>query len=512
MAMWMKLAYFGVIAGAFLDNVNTEHFELNDGQKTCILLDLNATFDLSMGTQKADPFTINNATVTSQRSLCGTETIIPILALNLFPTDEMLKITFRRDVNLQMVSMSVVLTLDPKKHFENATDNPFELENSADLSIGRINMSYKCNSEQQMFFNQDPGYSMTMKITNLQVQAYNIHNGTYSEAIECEQDITTPTVPTTTTSIETTTMEEPTTESPTTSTSPETTMVTEPSTSNAPETTTQVLPESTTSENSTVTEPTTTQPETASTEPLSTSLPKVIPKYELKDDNGTVCIVLQAEIKLRIQYKQNNTESSAVLETFVPENATVEGQCSVDGNDMIQEFNLTFFKGWIFSVTIEEDEQALLWDSPFRTVEATPSYSWKTVELSYVIDDHFDDPEQSEIGLTKMAKNNNTDYFKASSNGSYECSSGETIKLNGSVTMDFLNFHYRAFGKDNSTDFSSQGVNRCPADNGNDDDDDDDDTLAIVLGSVFGGLAFILLVVGAIVCFRRRKHKDYEVM
>jgi hypothetical protein len=56
------------------------------------------------------------------------------------------------------------------------------------------------------------------------------------------------------------------------------------------------------------------------------------------------------------------------------------------------------------------------------------------------------------------------------------------------------------------------GVTACPKDKPDDDDDDDDDTVAIVLGSVFGGLAFIILVVAIGVFAKRRRHKNYEVM
>lgn len=132
--------------------------------------------------QTAAPFSIDGANVTSGSSLCGTGTNAAILSLSLFPSNEPLRINFRRELDLQTVYMSVVLNLDPTKHFENASGIlPFELENSYDLPIGLTNSSYKCSSEEQMFFNQDPGFSMTMKITNLQVQAYNVVDGKYGE-------------------------------------------------------------------------------------------------------------------------------------------------------------------------------------------------------------------------------------------------------------------------------------------------------------------------------------------
>jgi hypothetical protein len=134
--------------------------------------------------QKSLPFSIDGANVTAGQSLCGTEMSTAVLSFKLFPSDESFKINFRKDLNSNTVSMSAVLNIEPKKHFENASDIlPFELESSYDLPIGMTNMSYICNSEQNMFFNQDPGYSMTMSITNLHVQAYSIENGEFSTGL-----------------------------------------------------------------------------------------------------------------------------------------------------------------------------------------------------------------------------------------------------------------------------------------------------------------------------------------
>ncbi|XP_053403358.1 lysosome-associated membrane glycoprotein 1-like [Mercenaria mercenaria] len=502
-----------VILGLFIAIVHGAHFEFSDGQQPCILLDIDATFDLSMGTQMADPFSIEGANKTASQSLCGSETTSALLSLRLFPTDEPLKINFRRDESTQSVSMSVVLTLDPPKHFENASEIvPFELEDSLDLPIGMINMSFKCNSQQEMVFNQDPGYSMSMKITNLHVQAYDIENGTFSPAIECDQDFAT--TDQTTTPTPASTMEEQTTEP----INPTTTMKTE----TTPETPATIVPETTTPETNATSpepEPETTTPtpeqETTTPEPVPTTTPKLIPKYEVKDGDK-VCVLVQGEIKFNINYERNDNKTDT-QNIPLPEDAKVTGQCNYNGTNTTQEFKVSFFNDkWSFSAFISQDEENLLKSSGslLQDLKAEPSYSWKKIQLTYVVDtEHFDEPKESDIGKEQtVIKNEDQGVFRASDEGSYKCNTVETVELDEEVSMDLENFQYKAFGTDESADFPNNDVSECAADKGGDDDDDDDHTVAIVLGSVFGGLAFIILIVVIGVCVKRRKQRDYEVM
>ncbi|XP_053403293.1 uncharacterized protein LOC123555152 isoform X2 [Mercenaria mercenaria] len=471
----------------------------------------------------ADPFSIEGAKTTASKSLCGSDTRSALLSLSLFPSNEQLKITLRREPNTQAVSMSVVLTLDPVKHFENASDIPaFELEDSGDILAGMTNMSYKCNSQQEMFFNQDPGYSMTMKVTNLHVQAYNIENGTFSPAKECDQDLTT-TSPTTTPTPSPTTEEQTTVStSPTTTiekeTTPETPATIVPETT-TPETPATIVPETTTL-NATSPEPepeTTTptpEPETTTPEPVQTTTPEIIPKYEVKDGD-TVCVVVQGKIKFNINYERNDNQTGS-KSINLPENAKVSGQCKYDGSNTTQEFKVSFFDdNWSFSALISQDVENLFKSSELllRDLKGEPSYSWKRVELIYVVDNSFPDAKASEIGQRKnVTKDESEGVFRASGDGSYKCNTRETLELPEGISMDLGNFQYKAFGTDSSGNFTNNDVSECAADKGDDDDDDDDHTVAIVLGSVFGGLAFILLIVVIGFCVKKRKQRDYEVM
>ncbi|XP_060593833.1 uncharacterized protein LOC132748280 [Ruditapes philippinarum] len=422
-----------------------------------------------------------------------------VLSFKLFPSDESFKINFRKDLNSNTVSMSAVLNIEPKKHFENASDIlPFELESSIDLPIGMTNMSYICNSEQNMFFNQDPGYFMTMSITNLHVQAYAIENGEFSTALECSQDNFT-TLPTTA----------PPDEPTTTSLAPETTSKETPITI-VSETTITVNP----IDNSTSSEPETmspsNEPETTTADIIKTTTPmKKSPKYEVKDGD-IVCIVIQGNIRFDIPYERNDRQMG-YLSIGLPEVAKVSGACNYNETDTKQELIITFFNDtWSFTVLIAEDAANMLKknDPLLQDLQAETSYSWRNIELKYVIDEHFENPKTP--GQEETVTKDVTGNFKASPEGSYRCSTGETIQLKEDLYVDLTEFQYKAFNTDDSGDFSNNDVTACPTDKH--DDGDDDDTVAIVLGSVFGGLTFIILVVAVGVCVRRRRYKHYQFM
>lgn len=124
-------------------------------------------------------FDLEGATVYLNKSLCGTEKYAAVLTVNIFPSNERLAFKFVRRNN--QVEMSVVLDVIPGKHFvDHNTTIGFEMEDGGNLQIGALSTtSFMCKSAQNMIFDRDEPYNMTMKITNLQVQAYNVEGNTF---------------------------------------------------------------------------------------------------------------------------------------------------------------------------------------------------------------------------------------------------------------------------------------------------------------------------------------------
>ncbi|KAL4219767.1 Lysosome-associated membrane glycoprotein 1 [Mactra antiquata] len=495
-----KLALLIVVFGLLHHKGDAATFEFNGGTGTpCILVNMDATFNLSRTvntneTQIADAFTLEGANVTGSQSKCGDDTIESLLTLTLFPSSETFKIKFVKVTSTQDVLISVILNVQPDKHFEDPVAAPFEMEDDGDLPIGQRNMSFLCYSEQVISFGQDPGYFMTMKITNMQIQGYEITNGQFSPALECDKDkLTTSSVmPDTSTS-----PMEPTTEStPVTSNEPVSTSVETPAT---------LEPESTT--------PTTTEPETTvTTEPTTPAPEPAVPKYDVGNDT-VKCLVIQGEFGFNINYMKTG-EKPATQNFKIPEAATFSGSCSVDGSADTEELIITFNDNWTFTVQVarpspQSFQQRL---SHRRNLLAEDStYYWTNLTLVYEVNDqYFEDPDPSEIGRKTVNKPEDEGIFQANTQGSYKCIAAEQVQMDNNVQMEVTKLQYKAFGEDADDNFPDEGVEECAADK-DDDDDDDDNTVAIVLGSVFGGLALILLI-AVIIIVRRRKSSDYEVM
>ena len=93
-----------------------------------------------------------------------------------------------------------------------------------------------------------------------------------------------------------------------------------------------------------------------------------------------------------------NFKQKGVATINVPDNAMVSGNCTYDENNTTQELKLTFFEDrWNFSVLIGKDEENLLMSSGslLRDLQAEQAYSWKSIELNYVIDERFENAKDS---------------------------------------------------------------------------------------------------------------------
>ena len=61
------------------------------------------------------------------------------------------------------------------------------------------------------------------------------------------------------------------------------------------------------------------------------------------------------------------------------------------------------------------------------------------------------------IGEQKNIKKDDANDFRANVDGSYKCSTGESIQLEEDVTVDLANFKYKAFNTDDSGNFTANG-------------------------------------------------------
>lgn len=506
---------FGIlyICGLIL-YVECEFFKFEDNNnKTCILLKIDASFNLTYrdgnDTQKADLFDLDGAEVVEDSSECGV-TFNPILMVRLFPSREKLKFTFEKAKNGR-IYMRVDLYVEPAKHLKNMNDtSPFEMTDSSDLLVGYVsksNHSYRCQATEQLFFTRNAPFAMTMNISNLHVQAYNIADDDFGPVIECDQDIMT-TQPTLTTSV-TEPSNESTTETPATSTIepvPETsTFVPDNMTTIFPETTTEPAVTTTTEH----TPESTTEPHT---ETVVTSLPTTsgprpdVPKYTVRKGDS-VCIVLQGDFSFEIKYQKKDT-TIATAKVEVPYNAVVNGTCRLNNSDTEQEINLQFNQAsWSLGIIVAK-ENSMAKVVSRQTNSAGSAYSWKRVKLSYMVDGHFEDAKDEGKNITIET---DIDTYKADIMGSYKCRVEQSLNIGkeNDVKMVFSKMQYRAFGTTASSNFPSNDVTECDADDKKD-KGVDNKTLTIVLVCVFGGLAIIILVVGVIWYQRKRRRHSYD--
>ncbi|XP_060602818.1 location of vulva defective 1-like [Ruditapes philippinarum] len=520
-------------------SVNSEYFEFGDKGTACILLDIDASFNLTYndGTtfEAADIFDLNGATVVNRSSLCSDSLFKnnSLLMISLFPSGEHVEFSFRRQFG--DILMHVALFLNPGKHFMNINNTlPVEMKDYMGFNVGKMassNNSFECHTAQDLHFRFDAPFDMTMTISNIQVQAYSVTNSTFGPAKECKQDlmttiepsiITTVTEPRQTTSepSDITTVTEPrqTTTEPseiTTATEPRQT-TTEPSditTATEPRQTTTFEPDSTTwhshtteppMKTSTETNVDTTEPHTtssATTVPITTKpRPTTRPKFIVKN-NGTVCIVIEGFIMFDIPYKKKDNTNGISSNITVPNDADVQGNCHL--NTSAQEITITFFDAsWVLDIIIMKGAGLEVAD---RLEGSGNTYTWNKLNLSYTIDSHFpeaDKPGSKESVTTSGAIAN----LKVNTDGSFKCNAEEDINVDKDTHMKLSDLQYRAFGKTGTSDFTNNDVTECAADHhpsGGGGGDGGDGKLGIILGCVFGGLAVIILVVGG-VRYRRK--------
>ncbi|XP_052058278.1 LAMP family protein lmp-1-like [Mytilus californianus] len=307
-------------------------------------------------------------------------------------------------------------------------------------------------------------YEFKMTVRNVVIQAFNIVNGTLSEAEECAVDETS-VAPTTTETIETT----------------------EPDVTNTGSSTTMVITDETTHLIST---PTETTPEGTSSTPI-TPRPDDPPiqSYSAHGENGT-CVLIQCGIQFEIHYNTTNQKQSSKV-IGVPERVTFDGGCNQPNNT--QSLQIQFYDNWDLLLTFSQ------FDDRGR-IKFYLSDIDLTANLSKELFPDIDNPIFRKNIKTNFAK----DTITASTEGSYRCTKEAAFLLKDGTVMSTFNLQYAAFQK-NITVFSDSGISECSS------DVETSSVIPIAVGSALGGLIVIVLVAYAI--GRRCKEKgDYDTI
>ncbi|WAR27939.1 hypothetical protein MAR_013643 [Mya arenaria] len=521
---------------------------------------MDATFNLTLSGIKTQTsmFSLDSATVDKGVCICQGFLQTPAISLKIFPSNDMLQVSFTNPLIGTKVSMRPFFLMHPHKHF-NTSGGPNIIElMPEDIPIGEKGKSYTCMSSQNVSYERNPPYHMTMTITHLHVQAYDIKEGKLSPATTCSADRSTvrpvptgtttnptshtmstqishstskPTIfPPSTTPLTTqpttqsTTQSNPTTQTASTTHSITSSTMTSYSTSVKPNITSHT-PSATTSHKTTMPPHSTSTMTSHSTSPMTSHpthtkttwnpTPSTTPfptthKYDLCNEMYC-CVILQGNFRFTIPYEMENNKTSTIA-IGVPDNAMVTGTCNLDNTNTTQEIDVDFFDGWKLSVVIKESTangeelQAGVYEG------AAQFYSWERVSLEYVLDDHFVKPKGKGDNMT--VKNELTfDTFKTDTLGSFACDSEETLNL-GEVDFFISKLQYRGFGQTNSTDFSKKDVKRCPQDLPNTTAKPVTTTkkpshnkAGTIVGAVIGTLLALVLVVGGVMYYRKKKQQ-----
>ncbi|WAR27930.1 hypothetical protein MAR_013634 [Mya arenaria] len=159
---------------------------------------MDATFNLTMAGIKTQTsmFSLESATV--DKGACKCQEYLqttPSISLMMFPSGDILQVRFPESTfqpfHAEKVSMSPFFFMNPHKHFKTSGGPNITELTTGDIPIGDRGNSYTCMSSQNVPYERNQPYHMTMTITNLHVQAYDIQEGKLSPATTCSTDMST---------------------------------------------------------------------------------------------------------------------------------------------------------------------------------------------------------------------------------------------------------------------------------------------------------------------------------
>lgn len=372
------------------------------------------------------------------------------------------------------VKMDIGLTFNGDSIFKNGDNTPITIPDGGSINMGPDTKSYTCSGQRNLTFaavNTTKGqYELTMSVSSMHIQGFNVENNTFSEAIDCSAIDQTTVAPAKSS------------EAPTTEPAPVTTQnATTPSPSNDTSTegpTTQ--PSVTTNHAGTSTSLAPTTPAMPTPAPGS----PVVNTYSAKGVNGT-CILMKAGIEFVVPYigKDGNKTKTLGINGLNTNETKFSGDCN--GKNQTQTLTVTFYETSSMVMTF---------------AMAKDNYYLSKVDLSIDLQKELF-PDAKTPGIVSDSQSF-TSEFEASTTGSYKCNDNTKLTLNKGFQMSLMNLQYAAFQK-NITEFSSSGITECPA------DDNTNSVVPIAVGAALAALVVIVLI-AYLIGRRRSRQSGYE--
>lgn len=274
----------------------------------CILIELDSNNSLSWN-ENGTKMSIPNWNISGFDVVDGNcTTAVHFLTIRFEEDNATMRFDFQNSSG--KVDLKMRLDFVPEKVFRklNNTDNSTVSIKTDVLKTGGMGKAFKCNSETDLKGNQSAGadeYDLTLRISNLKVQAFGVKNGNFSDDFdECAAD------------------------HPTTAPAPNTTVTTPP-----------VTP---------------------------TISPKTPPKVTLNATDGNeTCAMIVGKLTLMIPYPTNKTKKTATVN--VPDNVKTSGKCvNANKTDILMA---TFGDGWELDFVFKGDGDNIWWEHLNVTVQ-----------------------------------------------------------------------------------------------------------------------------------------------
>nr|KAG5712987.1 hypothetical protein BaRGS_021781 [Batillaria attramentaria] len=321
------------------------------------------------------------------------------------------------------------------------TDETVTLVQSDNMTLSSLNKSFLCDVQRTVQFgslnSEDYSYSMMQDISSLHVQAFGIADDKYSPAEECALDTTTEATTEPSTTIQATS--EPSSDAATTLEPITTEATTEPNTTPKP----------------------TTQPSTPT--PFPTLPTPLNPNTYMVYGTNATCIVFKAIISFSgFTYTQSGGGTGETDDIFIPffgvaSGIAVNGSCGNDTSS-IQTMSIEFNGNWTLFLMFERSDAA-----DDRKHGAKDEFSLREIQLTYYLSSQFFNDALQQGKVQTASQTNMKDFMKGQLGGSYKCDAEMTRTLSNGVIFKTKDLQYKAFSTDAGTDFSTDQVSECAA-------------------------------------------------